>query len=84
MCLEDHGYFCSYTISFFSPKTTPLQLDGASGVVKGTIEFVAEALFETFVSESSDQKIEAAVNTEMGRISTFCEVPEHRVPCRQK
>ena len=83
MCLEENGYFCSYSISYLSPKTSPAQLEGTSGIAKGASDFIAEALFEVFVSESSDEKIAAAVNRQINLISMFCKVPEHKEPCGQ-
>jgi hypothetical protein len=84
-CLEENnGYFCSYAVSFWTPQTCPLQLEGTSGIAVGTVEYVAEVLFETFVRESSDEKIAAAVKHKLNLISMFCEQSDHKSPCRQK
>jgi hypothetical protein len=85
VCLEENnGYSCSYAVSFWSPQTSPLQLKGTSGIAVGTVEYVAEVLFETFVRESSDEKIAAAVKYKINLISMFCEQSDHKNPCRQK
>jgi hypothetical protein len=85
LCLEeDRGYFCSYAVSFWSPQTSPLQLEGTSGIATGTVEYIAEMLFEIFVMESSDEKIAAAVKHKINAISVFCEQSDHKSPCRQK
>jgi hypothetical protein len=83
MCMEDNGYFCSYTISLWSSKTSPVQLEDTSGIVKGTAESIAETIFEVFVRESSDDKIADAVSHELTRISAFRELPEHKTTCGQ-
>jgi hypothetical protein len=81
---ENIGYFCSYAVSFWSPQTSFLQLEGTSGIAAGTIEYIAEVLFETFVRESFYEKIAAALKYKINLISMFCEQSDHKIPCRQK
>jgi hypothetical protein len=77
------GYACSYAVSFWSPKTSPMQIHGASGVTIGpTAQETAELVFESFVQGTTDDTIENAVKNELALISMFCKAATNQQYCQ--
>jgi hypothetical protein len=77
------GYACSYAVAFWSPKTAPMQMHGATGVTVGpTAQETAELIFGSFVTGTTDDTIENAVKNELALISMFRKVPANQQYCQ--
>ena len=82
VCVVNRGYACSYAFTFWSPKTSPMQLKGQTGLATGaTAQETAELIFETFVTETTDDKITAAILDQLNVIWLFCKDPAHKPYC---
>lgn len=80
---QPSGYACSYHIAFYSPKTAPLSLAPKVGIVSGqTIEKVTDRLYESFVDNSTDDRIHSAIRLQLDLVAAFCKRETNRDYCR--
>jgi len=78
------GYVCYNSVVFRPPQLAPFEsMLGTQQIIAGKFADIVERIFNKFVSETSDEKLELARYEITQRVAYFCGDPVHKSVCEQ-
>ena len=78
------GYVCFHSVTYRPAQLAPFDsVLGTQKIIAGKFAEVVEHIFNRFVSETSDEKLELARDEITQRVLYFCNDPPHKSVCGQ-